>query len=122
MSDEKAGGIYVFMDNPCGSNFTFFVEGSSLEFLGEGDLHDPRYDAYQIVANATNIQTVEECPYTVHLYPSETLESEYKDHTPLISTAIAVSIFVVTALAFVFYDAFVEKRQKKVLHTANQTG
>ncbi|KAG7370377.1 adenylate/guanylate cyclase [Nitzschia inconspicua] len=122
LSDGKGGGIFVFMDNPCGSNFTFYVKGPRVEWLGEGDQHDSFFDEYGIVANASAIQTVKGCPYTMHLYPSQEFESVYKDNSPWMFTIGAVMIYVVTALAFVFYDVFVERRQKMVLATANQTG
>ncbi|KAG7344718.1 adenylate/guanylate cyclase [Nitzschia inconspicua] len=120
--DGKGKGIFVFMDNPCGSNLTFYVQGPRVEWLGEGDLHDQRYNEYGVVANASAIQTMQGCPYTMHLYPSQEFESAYKDNSPWVFTIGAVMIYIVTALAFVFYDLFVEKRQKKVLATANQTG
>ncbi|KAG7344719.1 hypothetical protein IV203_032250 [Nitzschia inconspicua] len=80
--DGKGKGIFVFMDNPCGSNLTFYVQGPRVEWLGEGDLHDQRYNEYGVVANASAIQTIQGCPYTMHLYPSQEFESAYKDNSP----------------------------------------
>jgi hypothetical protein len=39
-----ADGIIVVLDNDCGQQYTYQVDGSSARFVAFGDLHDTRYD------------------------------------------------------------------------------
>ena len=59
MTDDKSDGIYLTLENPCGSSFSFRIDGSKVTVLGEGDHHDPAYDHHEIAAMATEIRTPE---------------------------------------------------------------
>jgi hypothetical protein len=62
------------------------------------------------------------CDYTLHIYPTQELKSLYESNKPLIYTAAVILVFTFTSLVFVMYDCLVEKRQKKVMTSAKQTG
>jgi hypothetical protein len=61
------------------------------------------------------------CPFYLRLYPSETMETDYKTNDPILFTVCAVLIFAFTSAVFIVYDRLVEKRQKTVMTTAVHT-
>jgi hypothetical protein len=61
------------------------------------------------------------CPFYLRLYPSETMEKDYKSKDPILFTICAVFIFAFVSAVFIVYDRLVEKRQKTVMTTALHT-
>ena len=61
------------------------------------------------------------CSYTLHLYPTKTLQDSYKTKEPIIFTVAVVLIFCFTSLVFVLYDVLVQRRQNKVMSSAVKT-
>ena len=122
LSDDKADGIILTLENLCAPSFSFRIDGPNVTFLGQGDHHDPEYDYLEIAVNATDIRTPEDCRYIMHLYPSKVFEDQYRTNRPAVFTTGALLIFVVTAMSFVLYDCLVQKRQKKIMTSANRTG
>ncbi|CAB9526367.1 natriuretic peptide receptor 2 [Seminavis robusta] len=122
LSDEGTAGIYLYLENKCGSTFTFRIDGPNVTFVGPGDLHDPHYDYLEISVNATDLRTPAQCRYVMNLYPSQEFEDQYRTNRPAVFTVGAIMIFVITALFFFLYDCLVKKRQNVVVASANRTG
>jgi class 3 adenylate cyclase len=122
LSDQGLDGIIAVVSNPCSETYTWQINGPESEFIGAGELVEPDFRKYGIVESATALRTSPECPVTISIYPSEQFEDEFHTADPAIFTAATVLIFVLTALFFVVYDWMVEKRQGKVLNTAQQSG
>lgn len=129
-------GIILVLDQSCGSSpFTYQVNGAVVVFLGMGDLHDTKYS--NLVVNYTfsrfandklsqEIQLMKSndtsfCSYTVSIYPSQEVESQFTTNQPLYVTLGVLIVFCFTSLMFLLYDAIVQYRQSKLLAIATKT-
>jgi hypothetical protein len=127
----QSNGLVMVFSNPCNLPFTYQINGPIVEYLGVGDLHDEKYDDWGIQSELKDLNSFSEhgseytgarldsyCPFTLTLYPSDTMEDKYMTAHPAIFTAVAVMIFVFTSMVFLLYDYMVERRQRIVMKTA----
>jgi class 3 adenylate cyclase len=123
---EGAQAVHITLKDTCGGEFSYAIHGHKAHYLGQGDLHNPKYDDLSFVADfepfpshdEENEEHVSNCRYSFHVYPTEELESHYDTNRPVIMTCAVVLIFVFTILAFITYDSLVQKRQKVVMDSA----
>lgn len=126
-------GIVVVLKDSCGGNFSYVVDGPEAKPFGEGDLHNSRYDAMRRNASLESVQTIDDgtekglafkqghCTVTIDVFPSNAFHSLYNTNVPAFMTAAVVLIFVSTAMLFIVYDRLVERRQRLVMASAQQT-
>ena len=62
------------------------------------------------------------CTKTMRIYPSQTMENEYRTSDPQFTAFIAACIFLFSTLVFIIYDLIVARRQKIVLGRALAAG
>ena len=132
LPDGSHGLIAVFK-NPCNPSFTYEINGPDVTYVGVGDLHDPQYEHLSFNADMkptraqidgiySGIPFNEDfCPFSLTIYPSEATEDDHTTMTPIYFSLITIIIFAVTASTFVFYDFWVERRQKVVMKAAITT-
>eukprot|EP00934_Nitzschia_sp_Nitz4_P002211 Nitzschia sp. Nitz4//scaffold363_size14950//383//8108//NITZ4_008904-RA/size14950-snap-gene-0.0-mRNA-1//1//CDS//3329549257//2211//frame0 len=113
--------IYLVVHNSCDQTFSYFAEGSSLSYLGEGDIHELEYDNHELVVSFSGFEVEMECLYSVSIYPSKDFVSSFDSKNPITYTVSVASIFVFTIVVFLVYDCLVERRQDKVLSTAERS-
>eukprot|EP00934_Nitzschia_sp_Nitz4_P002155 Nitzschia sp. Nitz4//scaffold6_size259037//151917//155608//NITZ4_001087-RA/size259037-processed-gene-0.270-mRNA-1//-1//CDS//3329556932//2155//frame0 len=126
---DGSNGIIVVFENACGEAFTYELNGPETRYLGEGDLHETDYDDLSIASRLTDLHvfsedstysglsvTEEGCAYDLHVYPSSSMENEYKTSDPLVFMSVAVAIFLFTSLVFVYYDINGKKLHGKASH------
>jgi class 3 adenylate cyclase len=132
-SDSKS--IVVVISSPCNDPFSYQINGSDTVYLGVGDLHDGMYESLQYQhklcgqENCTKAFSMysgapletDTCPFTLTLYPSDAMKSEFTTKNPAVFSVVALSIFLFTSLVFILYDYFVERRQTVVLGTATRS-
>lgn len=128
-------GLVVVLTSTCGDVYTFELNGPTVEYLGEGDLHDTSYNSllassdpfgngWLVKRNETlpvGDGEAGACSYVLQLYPSTTLESIFTDQKPAIYTTVVVLLFFFTAMVFLLYDWLVTRRQNKVKASAKKT-
>lgn len=122
LSDQGLNGIMAVVSNPCSGAYTWKINGPDSIYVGQGELVEPDFVKYRVVANATALRTVPECPMTISVYPSEEYRAQFHSSDPAIFTAATILIFVITAMFFVMYDCLVERRQRTVQDTAKKSG
>eukprot|EP00934_Nitzschia_sp_Nitz4_P001016 Nitzschia sp. Nitz4//scaffold47_size129522//37125//41121//NITZ4_003544-RA/size129522-augustus-gene-0.3-mRNA-1//1//CDS//3329552779//1016//frame0 len=103
------------------STFSYFVEESTLTYLGVGDIHEHKYDDHEIVLSFPEFETEMECICTVSIYPSVDFVESFDSNNPLTYTVVVASIFIFTIAVFLMYDCLVERRQNKVMSTATRS-
>jgi class 3 adenylate cyclase len=129
--------VNVVIENTCGQRYTYRVDpkGSNLKLIGEGDLHDPKFDhmlrqsTYEEYSKIINAATPgagddsndETCQYLFSVYPTTDLEDQYISPFPLIYAGTILAVFLLTSMVFVLYDATVRRRQEKVMAQAIKT-
>ncbi|KAL3805985.1 hypothetical protein ACHAW5_006592 [Stephanodiscus triporus] len=93
-------GIVCVLSASTGQVYSYTISGHNVDFMGEGDLHDPNYDEYK----------------------EKEFEDQYSANKPAVYAAGAVLIFLFTAGLFLLYDHLVEDRQQKTSRLATQRG
>ncbi|CAB9499094.1 Receptor-type guanylate cyclase gcy [Seminavis robusta] len=124
---EGVKGIYCVVRNDCGQDYTFVINGKDAVFIGEGDHHDPRYDANEVSTQFSELEYQDQsssteqpiddnfhCSYSLSIYPSIELQENQQSSTPFFFTMIVGLIFVVTFFFFLGYLKLAEHRTKKV--------
>jgi hypothetical protein len=135
---EDATGVVVVMENTFGQVFSYRIDGPVATYIGTGDLHDSKYDHLGKLANTATYNrertspttrsytTVplngDYCDYTVRVYPSQDMESQYVTNTPYLYAAVVFSVFIFTSAVFLLYDFLVEHRQSIVMDNAATSG
>ena len=121
---SSAQGIVCVVENACNQIFTYRIDGSHATFLGEGDLHDPTFDhmvdsthmAYLIDVPgdfAGSHLDFEHCPFTLHIYPSDSFFQGYHSGGPAIVASTLVALFVVSIAIFLGYDRMNARRRER---------
>jgi len=139
---DNSFGILAVMDMldcPETTSVSFSIDGPVTEYIGAGDLHDTKYDGY-LEYKATwgqlmNATTTDReryytglpladdfCTRVIRIYPTERMEREYINKTPVLYTVVAFSIFLFTSLLFLTYDFAVARRQRIVMNRALASG
>ena len=103
---------------------------TTVKYLGASDEHDPRFDDMRVQVNTSLHQYDPTLPFdadnelgnvvtfTFHLYPSKTLEDQYKSNKPMIYAIIVACIFIATSLSFVLYDYLITHEQNRLTRLA----
>ncbi|CAB9502749.1 Receptor-type guanylate cyclase gcy [Seminavis robusta] len=134
----NAKGVICVLSNSYNQTFSYLVNGPNATLLGPGDLHDPHYndmgvslDVSSFVKRMANAETrayltvpLHETVglYTLKVYPTDDTRDEYTSNNPIIYTLVVGVIFVLTAIVFGLFDTCVEKRQRKVMSRAVESG
>ena len=92
---------------------TFALDGGVASFLGRGDLHETAFDSYgtTLVLDPTNL-VLSTFGYTVTVYPSQQLYSQYITNKPAVTCAVSVITILFTAAVFSLYRFFMERRER----------
>ena len=126
-------GIVAVIQNDCGQSFSYRIDGHQTLYLGEGDLHDNQFDhvrknvklSKRILSKSSiplKIDFDEDyCPYSLSLYPTNTMRERFVTHGPILSTLVVVLVFSMACAIFFIYDFLVERRQKVVMDQAMQS-
>lgn len=129
---EGSNGLLLVFTNPCNPTWTYQINGPEAVFLGAGDAHEEQYEAMGVSSLLTELSdyaledskysglSINEdfCPYTIYVYPSQEMEQSFKTNTPLVFALVTALVFAVTAMTFLLYDSWVERRQQVVMKTA----
>eukprot|EP00980_Cylindrotheca_fusiformis_P014635 scaffold3974_cov140-Cylindrotheca_fusiformis.AAC.7 len=111
------------VDSSASSVVTYRVDGQSAEYLGDSDLHNPKYDGMEITDVFVDLGIdMSEIPegscvptLTLRVYPSEDLEQSFQTSKAIEYTGVVAASFIFTSLVFLIYDYFVRMRQAKVM-------
>ncbi|CAB9496686.1 Receptor-type guanylate cyclase gcy [Seminavis robusta] len=126
-------GILFVLEDTCSEPFTYVINGGTVEPLGVGDLHDPKYDFLEQRADFRNVSRISDgtavgmalyqdsCPITIRVYPTKEFHDSFRTNNPAIITVAVACVFVFAMLMFFVYDRLVERRQRLVLKKAEQT-
>eukprot|EP00977_Amphora_coffeiformis_P023090 scaffold12181_cov159-Amphora_coffeaeformis.AAC.1 len=132
----NANGMVVVLRNTCNQSFSFQLNGPNVESLGEGDMHDSKYDflsrdvsftasinkAYESRSYLGFPMDEEGCQYSLSVHASRELEDTYISMMPIVYTVGTVLIFFLTSVLFIMYDRLVEHRQRTILKEAEKSG
>lgn len=129
---ENAKTIVAVLENRChGSptqSFTYVIRGDEASYLGPNDLHDTKYDylerstGFGAFLPGEGRDDIEyNCVYNVRVYPTDDMKQECYTNTPYVFAGALLGVFVFTSLVFLAYDRCVERRQRVLKRTAEQS-
>ena len=90
----------------------------SADFVGLGDLHDPKYSHYraELIVSAELLNLVFAPPYKVYVYPNDVFFEDSLSNTPaIIGSAVGVVIGL-TTLIIAMYDVFMRRETRRKAH------
>jgi hypothetical protein len=126
-------GIVVVLNDSCGGEYTYVINGEEVESIGAGDMHDRKYDDNKRSTSFALLENIadgtrhglplhqEHCSILLDVYPSNTFYDMNSTNTPVVITVCVALVFLLTACMFLLYDRLVERRQAIVLRKAEQT-
>lgn len=107
-----ARGLIFVLENGCDEPFTYRIDGEKVTPLGQGDLHDTKYNKYMKSATFADIHTIADgttagmrlhlnrCPYAIRVYPSSDMEDLLTNNTPVVITVSVALVFAFAVLMF----------------------
>ena len=122
----------MVLRNNCDGAFTYKIKGAEVEYLGPGDLHAGRakrtylvqtvdFESASTIGKSNPLQVKlnqDICSYDLSVYPSKELEDEYVTSLPILVTCAVALVFAVTAVVFLIFNRYVERRQALVMDQA----
>lgn len=136
LGEGAYGDYHVVMSNPCDfSPFTFQVNGPNAKYLGQGDKHERHFDYLKIESKIYDVESFndfevsylgtpfnkEYCPYTLSIYPTKTLESNFTSKSPTLFAILAAFVVAASSGVFLVYDILVQRRQNATEKSAAQS-
>jgi hypothetical protein len=121
----QGDGLVLVVANSCGDLFTYSLLGQESTFLGDGDLHDSRFDSMSQTISFEAFQRIEhvhgsrDCHYNITVYPSEAKVNEYHTNTAATMTLMVLAVFVTVSVLFIIYDRLVQARQVSIVPVAS---
>ncbi|KAL3944053.1 MAG: hypothetical protein SGBAC_001881 [Bacillariaceae sp.] len=114
--EDPEGPIMVDISNSCGPGLSYMVNAAGPTFLGTqtGMTHGGDLDnEYPLFASS--------CDYNIKVSSSESFQDTYQDSAPVVSAVLVFLLFLFIMSVFFMYDCIVQRRQKKLLVTAQRT-
>jgi hypothetical protein len=117
----------LVLRNSCGQSFSYIINGADVEIIGEGNKHDPKYDADRITSSNLGeyypdqdllMRTPGHCIVTVDFYPTDAFHESYQTNTPMIIAMVTACVFALKAALFGLYDLIIQTRNRKVTTVA----
>jgi hypothetical protein len=101
-----ANGIVCVVKDTCGNAITYELNGLVSTFLGEGDLHDPKFNKHE---RSTRMELYkrdfeERCAHSLYIYPSAKFREAYTTKYPAVYTSVVALAFLVTSILLFVYD------------------
>eukprot|EP00977_Amphora_coffeiformis_P020451 scaffold8271_cov171-Amphora_coffeaeformis.AAC.8 len=123
--------VVAILENTCGQEFTYHIDGPSASYVGPGAHYDKSYEHLMVEtgfgallgAENVNQELADKglCYYNLRIYPQSDLEEEYLTTQPIVLTCILIGVFIFTSVVFIIYDCLVQRRHRVVNDTAVQS-
>ena len=133
LPDSEVGVVFVLENAGCDEPYSYKIQGKEVYPLGHGDLHDHKFDEYEMTATMESITKINDgtklglsiyhndCPYSIRVYPSQNFYDTFVTAMPVTITASVAAVFAFAILMFFIYDRLVEWRQTLIVAKATQT-
>jgi len=130
---DSAQPVHLVLSNTCDGEFTYEIQGAQANFIGKGNLANPKYEDMALTVHLDESKFIIEpntialtlnqdlCRYTIRIYPTSEGDEYHNDFFPLLITLTVAAVFLMTTAVFYIYNVMVERRQKVVLDTAQRS-
>lgn len=122
--------ITLVLKNSCHAAYSFAIKGSAVEFIGQGDHHETKYESEKRSAILNDVTSLSDgtefgipidygnCIWSLSTYPSSQYYKAHNTAMPIQITFAVAAIFLFTAAMFFVYDRLVARRQKIIMRRA----
>jgi hypothetical protein len=131
----NSNGIICVVENPCGDEFSFQINGEEASYLGPGDFHDRSYNDMEQSYDFSEVgkahsyryseKTVrlndEYCPYSMRVYPLDELHETYVTSQPIVYAITMALVIMFISIVSMSYDYFVQRKIRRVLKNAKES-
>ena len=103
-------GITVVLHNTCGDHYTYILNGATPIYIGEGDLHESKFNYLGVETDFAPFlehefsEKHEHCEYDFRIYPTSDFEDEYRSNAPWLYAIVVFLVFVFTACKYLWND------------------
>ena len=120
---QGQNGVVAILENSCGQSFTYVLNGPNVYYVGQGDMHEPRFDDWVVETgygaflgkDAISGESGDaQCFYNVRVYPSSEMEDDYLTISPIVFACGLVSVFLLTSLVFLVFFRKVNRRHSTI--------
>lgn len=119
-------GLMLVLRNSCGQSFSYIINGPTVDVLGEGDLHDPKYNADRVTAHLAQnypdqdllLSTPNHCVISVDFYRTDAFHETCQTNTPMVIAMVTACAFALKAALFGLYDLIIQTQNRKVTTVA----
>jgi hypothetical protein len=127
-------GIVCVLRNNRNQTFSYHIDGTATQYLGDGDLHDSQYDSLgQSSSMASYLEEIQSpetksytsvdlstdyCNYELSMYPSQDYMAVHGTRSPMLMTLTIACVFLFSSFIFVMYAIAVRRRQEVVMSRA----
>lgn len=101
-----------------GHHLMRWLQGDAAHSDGHEDAHSDGHGHN----NENGLVDGEHIDFILHIYPSDDLYNTFNTSQPRTYSLAVSLVFVVTVISFLVYDFLVERRQKKLLDSAERSG
>eukprot|EP00522_Entomoneis_paludosa_P017187 CAMPEP_0172444826 /NCGR_PEP_ID=MMETSP1065-20121228/4825_1 /TAXON_ID=265537 /ORGANISM="Amphiprora paludosa, Strain CCMP125" /LENGTH=1178 /DNA_ID=CAMNT_0013195527 /DNA_START=75 /DNA_END=3611 /DNA_ORIENTATION=+ len=119
------GDIEVVVSDSCDGVVTYAINGPNSWLKSRGDTHNSGFDNLRVTGSidieGQDADNEELCHYTLQVYPTKSMKSDYESQDPLIFAIVVAFIFVFTTMVFLVYDWAVQRRQWMIIRAARKT-
>jgi class 3 adenylate cyclase len=127
---EGEGPLVATFENTCGQMHSYKIEGHEVSYLGTAgsleysdEIHETLTSFKEMTKLFDADETVDgECLYSLRMAPHDALSAKFATQDPVIYTVVLACVFLFTSFVFLAYDILVERRQRKVMAKALQSG
>ena len=126
------GSFVVVLEDSFNQTLSYLLDGADVDFLGDGDHHDPKYDELMAFNDLNSAHTrrfvsperrsytevaldSEFGRYTLRVYPTKETEEMFETNNPWLYTWIVVAVSLITSIIFAAFVFVVERRQSVVM-------
>ena len=104
--------IIFVLDNHCNEPYTYSVDGTTVEMVGKGDLHDPKFSSFVQSTNLHEFTSVPDgspmgmninhtyCPIEIRVYPSVEFYESFITKTPTWNALVVATVMFFAVLLF----------------------
>jgi hypothetical protein len=131
----NSNGIICVVENACGDEFSFQINGEEASYLGPGDFHDRSYDYIEQSYDFSEVslskvysyseKTIrlndEYCPYSIRVYPLDELHQTYVTNQPIVYAISMALVIMFISIVSMSYDYFVQRKIRRVLKNAKES-
>jgi len=126
-----ASSYICILENSYNQTLAYSIHGSDATYLGEGDLHDNRYDSLEQSADINDFVQARAGPrtrsyttvplnkeygkYRLRIYPTKEMEDKFSTNKPWVYTAVVLGVILLSTIILVVLDRVVARRQRIVM-------